>query len=245
MTGSNTQMPTSANHGERQGAMPAPVIKINPKVSPPCSNRLRSNLFNKLGIVDVPMPPLASPTSTTGNKKTVLGPNVKIIKAPLKRDDGPDPLFNKQNFLLETLGSLFRAGSPSSVTSIVDDSSTVSSATRRNLTFDEEVSVVHIPRRDQYSKRIQEHLWNSAETLQTAVMRNTVEYAADGWKWQDVREEDQHFQCPESGELIHPVHQEIARLIREEQGLPKDTPVWTPFLKQAPLGAVPSTSEAA
>ena len=196
---------------------------------------------------------MSSSAAPVATHKSILGP-VKVLKAPLKRDEGPDPLKRGPPIsLLGSLGSFFRPSSPSSSMSIStastrtmdsDDASLTSSSIerRRGLTFDEEVSVVHIPRREQYSKRIQEHLWHSAELLQNIVMRNTIEYAADGWKWENVREEDQHMLCPESGGLIHPVHQEIAKLIRQEQGLPEDAPVWTPFLKAAPLGPTCATN---
>jgi hypothetical protein len=92
---------------------------------------------------------------------------------------------------------------------------------RRNLTFNETVSVVHIPRRDEYSKRIQSHLWHTSNSLQENIMRNTIEFAAEGWDWQSVLEEDDYIPCPESGELIHPVHCEIARLLRQQRGLPE------------------------
>lgn len=237
------------------------TLKIPPKVSPPCSKRLRSDLLIKLGIVDSRSQAGAIncklPISTSvKSQKTILGPNIKIIKAPLKQDLGPDlkkNQFSVSSSLFVTLGSFFRVGSPSSVCTTAtmdsDDASAFSSCSasehrRRSLTFDEQVSVVEIPRREQYSKRIQEHMWNSAEVLQSNVMRNTIEYAADGWNWEAVCEEDQHIVCRESGELIHPVHQEIARLIRQEQGLPEDTPVWTPFLMQAPLGTCTSASPA-
>lgn len=225
----------------------APIRKTAPKVSPPCSKRLRSDLLNKLGIVDERSQarlalPLNASDSPKKAEKTVLGP-IKIVKAPLKKDEGPDPMPTKvpPNFLV-ALGSFFRVGSSDAGTSATaesDDTSTLSSASERHrsLTFDEEVSVVHIPRRDQYSSRIQQHLWNDPETLRANAMRNTIEYSADGWKWQDVREEEEHVVCSESGELIHPVHEEIARMIRQEQGLPADVPVWTPFLKQAPIGS--------
>lgn len=76
---------------------------------------------------------------------------------------------------------------------------------------------------------MQQHLWHAREDLQASIMRNTVEYAADGWAWQQVREEEDHLFIGD-GQYIHPVHEEIARLIRREQGLPDNVPVATPFL---------------
>jgi hypothetical protein len=202
------------------------------------SKRLRSDLLNKLGIV----PETKSTQGGSNQRASVLGP-IKVVKAPLKGLDEEDPKVRVT--ILDTLGSFFKVGSPSSDSTTLatedDLSSSCSSLDsparqRRCLTFNEQVSVVTIPRRDQYSNRIQQHLWHAPEQLQTAVQRATIEFAADGWRWQDVRTDQQHIVCPISGQLIHPVHFEIARLIRIEQGLPQDAPVWTPFIKEAPIG---------
>jgi hypothetical protein len=237
-----------------EGPAMASPRKTAQRVSPPCSKRLRSDLLNKLGIVDGRSRALLTlPLNTSGPlkapEKTLLGP-IKIVKAPLKKDEGPDPNPKAPPSFFVALGSFFRVGSPSSEATTAtagmesDDASSISSSSERhrNLTFDEEVSVVHIPRREQYSNRIQQHLWHSPEILHANVMRNTIEYSADGWKWQDVREEEDHVVCCESGELIHPVHEEIARMIRHEQGLPPNVPVWTPFLKEAPIGTCSASS---
>merc|ERR1719223_1398489 len=38
------------------------------------------------------------------------------------------------------------------------------------------------------------------------VMPNAVEFAAEGWDWRSVTEDDGMFVCTVSGELVHPVH---------------------------------------
>jgi hypothetical protein len=251
-------MSNSSNNSNNKSAMEPSTIpsqRQTPGTVPRArvsSKRLRSDLFNKLGIV-----PESAPASSYSNPRaSVLGP-IKVVKAPLKGlgDDNEKKAPRSGNNLLDTLGSFFKVGSPSadSITTLAttDDSSSCASSLdgsvsspqrRRCLTFHEEVSVVTIPRRDQYSNRIQQHLWHAPEQLQTAVQRATIEFAADGWQWEQVRTDQQHIVCPISGQLIHPVHFEIARLIRIEQGLPLDAPVWTPFIKEAPLGV--TTAEA-
>mgnify|MGYP000210735395 CR=1 FL=1 len=235
------------------------TVMTTPKLSPPCSDRIRAGLLNKLGIVDQRSPPpmalpplpvgvISSASDSTGVNRghSILGP-VKVIKAPLKGSSEPANS-NGDSGLLGTLSSfIFKAGtSPTSsssdedtartsITSASSSSSAPSSPSqsqqqRPSLTFHEEVSVIHIPTRKDYSSRMQQHLWHSRETLRQAVLRNTVEYAADGWDWQAVCEEEHHYKCPNSGELIHPVHEEIAKLIRKEQGLPDDAPISTPYL---------------
>ena len=208
------------------------------KLSPPSAKRLRSDLLNKLGIVDERL--LVPPVSKF--EKSVLGPRVRILKAPLKTDDDRGSISKKTKSaqkgiaepgLLGTLGSLFKVGSlPNNAVTRsspmdIEDASTNNEDEKddstRRLTFNETVSVVHIPRRDEYSERIQNHLWHSSDTLKENIIRNAVEFAADGWDWKKVLEEKDHIPCPESGELIHPVHCEIARLIRHRRGFPQET----------------------
>ena len=237
---------TSAIQIQRQQSLPT-------KISPRSSKRLRSGLLNKLGMQQHDK----IPPKRASRQLSILGPAAtKIIKAPLKGSYCEDPPRLSSALdagLLGALGSLFSVGSPSSIASTasitdddsVCDQSSLSSSSltpsptttaaaagrRRCLTFDEEVSIVSIPRREQYSNRMQQHLWHPTELLQVNIMRNTIEYAADGWSWQQVREEEDHIYCAGNGEYIHPVHKEIARLIRREQGLPEGAPVPTPFLK--------------
>ena len=193
-------------------------------------------------------------TSRQPHTKSILGhAATKITKAPLKgissEEEAPQNSSSKALFDLKFLGALglpvFQVGAPASATD--DDTSSLSSSarysigstslSRRRLSFDEEVAIVTIPRREQYSNRMQEQLWHNKEDLEASIRRNTVEYAADGWIWQQVREEDDHLFVAggngvrDDGEYIHPVHGEIARLIRREQGLPDNVPVSTPFLQ--------------
>lgn len=233
------------------------------RLSPRSSKRLRAGLLNKLGIApqDKLNDTAATEIKKVDSRLSVLGAAAtNVLKEPLKGNNEPLPGKSSltQKGFLGALGAFFTSASPSSsdlMMKILDDSSerssfssapstttesTSSTATsaggrRRSLTFDEEVHIVSIPRRDQYSNRMQQHLWHPAEDLQANIMRNTVEFAADGWKWQQVREEEDHFDCAGNGELIHPVHVEIARLIRHEQGLPEGVPVATPFLKDMAL----------
>mmetsp|Transcript_6106 Transcript_6106/g.8813 ORF Transcript_6106/g.8813 Transcript_6106/m.8813 type:complete len:299 (+) Transcript_6106:280-1176(+) len=77
---------------------------------------------------------------------------------------------------------------------------------RRKVTLDNEVSVVPIPMRCEYSDRTKERLWSNATELYQNAARNSIEFASEGWDWRTVAEDEQMILCQVSGELIHPIH---------------------------------------
>ena len=80
------------------------------------------------------------------------------------------------------------------------------SCTSRKLKFNEQVEVCLIPKKEEYSKRIRVHLWNSPEEMAANAHRNTLEFAAEGWDWRNVMEDENMYRCLATNELIHPVH---------------------------------------
>jgi hypothetical protein len=88
-----------------------------------------------------------------------------------------------------------------------DETSTSSKKGRnRLLSFNDEVTVVPIPKKEEYSKRIRGRLWVNAQELQSQVARNTVEFAHEGWDWKKAYEDEHMYVCAVTGEKVHPVH---------------------------------------
>lgn len=77
---------------------------------------------------------------------------------------------------------------------------------KRSVRFDTEVRVMDIPSHSEYSKFMKQLIWNSPRDIQQNARRNRREFAAEGWNWRNVLEEDQMYLDRLSQEFIHPVH---------------------------------------
>lgn len=75
---------------------------------------------------------------------------------------------------------------------------------KRNVRFNDMVEVRYVPMHTEYSGRVRQKYWNSAEELWDMAARNSLEFAAEGFDWTKVVE-DQDL-IPWGEDRIHPVH---------------------------------------
>lgn len=86
---------------------------------------------------------------------------------------------------------------------------------KTRIAFQEDVEVMPIPTRYEYSDRIKSRIWSNRHELQENAERNALEFASEGWNWRNVTEDDGMYICSQSGELVHPIH--LKHLVEEEE----------------------------
>mmetsp|Transcript_3021 Transcript_3021/g.4613 ORF Transcript_3021/g.4613 Transcript_3021/m.4613 type:complete len:266 (-) Transcript_3021:212-1009(-) len=77
---------------------------------------------------------------------------------------------------------------------------------KRSICFSNKVSVLPIPLHSDYSRRLRTRLWSGRHEIKQNAARNTIEFAAEGWDWRTVTEDEKMYVCALSGQLVHPVH---------------------------------------
>lgn len=77
-----------------------------------------------------------------------------------------------------------------------------------SVRFNTVVSGVKIPSRNQYSRRIKRTLWRDRYELSEMVERNTTEFHAENYDWEQVVLDDDMYVDATSGERVHPCHVE-------------------------------------
>lgn len=77
---------------------------------------------------------------------------------------------------------------------------------RRKVSLNHQVAVVPIPMRGEYPDPVRARLWSTASELYENAVRNSVEYASEGWNWRAAVEDESMIVDNNSGDLIHPIH---------------------------------------
>ena len=82
-------------------------------------------------------------------------------------------------------------------------------------TIDPVSSTFLIPSKDCYDLSEKLAMWSSLTSLEANAIRNKIEYAYDGWTFENATEENGMYYHPETGNYIHPVH--FCRTSRQER----------------------------
>ena len=106
---------------------------------------------------------------------------------------------------LASLGNLTLLSQESALSHTSSNSASKKLKSKRRVSLHNDVAVVPIPSRTDYTNLVKERLWSSATELYQNAARNSLEFAAEGWNWRNVTD-DEHMIVAPSGERIHPIH---------------------------------------
>mmetsp|Transcript_115598 Transcript_115598/g.323239 ORF Transcript_115598/g.323239 Transcript_115598/m.323239 type:complete len:214 (-) Transcript_115598:147-788(-) len=157
------------------------------------SQEIRSRLLHRLGIHDV-SGALAQPMSAAQHRRVRILRGMGVGHTTFASP--PDG-----SAMRSPLGGVIPSKEP------LKDQATIPTSVEQKQTriaFVDEVDVVPIPTRHEYSDRIKSRIWSNRYELQENAERNAVEFAAEGWNWRNVTEDEGMYICSASGELVHP-----------------------------------------
>ena len=185
--------------------------------SPRKGNEVRSRLLNNLGVFKPPSGSTLSMSPTDpaiARKINILRgmglggmiPPQPLQVSPHQPTIDTGDIVSKLSLTALTMEPLkYKKDTLQAQQSMVVESSE-SKKRRNHIQFNDDVSVVPIPMRSEYSERVRARLWSDRYEIHDMASRNALEFAAEGWDWRSVIEDDGMFVCTASGELIHPVH---------------------------------------
>mmetsp|Transcript_5719 Transcript_5719/g.10100 ORF Transcript_5719/g.10100 Transcript_5719/m.10100 type:complete len:248 (-) Transcript_5719:130-873(-) len=173
---------------------------------------IRSRLLNKLGIFDKASTPAGSSMedppvdpALTRRIRILRGMGMGGISRPSQRllTTGSNPADGSGQGVRSRLGTEVTLKES---LKMAPEPKRAGSKKSSKISFSEDVSVVPIPMRSEYSDRIRSRIWSNRYEINENAQRNAVEFAAEGWSWRSVTDDDGMFVCSVSGELVHPVH---------------------------------------
>mmetsp|Transcript_9334 Transcript_9334/g.13604 ORF Transcript_9334/g.13604 Transcript_9334/m.13604 type:complete len:261 (+) Transcript_9334:417-1199(+) len=163
----------------------------------------KRRLNDSISIRTVSVSPSAENTS---DGEVALKDNLttNILKTNILNDktESCRSLSHSQNEDLENCNPLY------SVADIVADKGmTREHRIRKSMvTFQCTQSVIPIPELSEYSEGERMRVWGDPDEVYSNKERNKIEFAAEGWNWRNVIEEDEMIMNPKTGDKIHPVH---------------------------------------
>ncbi|KAL3934577.1 MAG: hypothetical protein SGARI_003326 [Bacillariaceae sp.] len=183
------------------------------------SQEIRSRLLSRLGIYDNSgiSSPQAQPMTAAQHRRVRIlrgmgvgyttfksPPDGSAVRKPLNGVvPSKEPLKVHSEDSMEEETKEMTDNNNSIATAASDDDDSKKKKTTR-IAFQNEVDVLPIPTRHEYSDRIKSRIWSNRHELQENAERNAVEFAAEGWNWRTVTEDEGMYICSASGELVHP-----------------------------------------
>lgn len=197
------------------------------------NNEIRSRLLNKLGI-------FGGPSATTAKSPAIWRRNrvVAVSEGVHHVDHGARKVScrpNLKDIVPFRVPLKYSTGDAVSLPNKVKKK--VQRKEKRCIVFNNDVSVVPIPMRNEYSSRVRHRLWSNRFEIHENAARNSLEFLAEGCNWRTVTEDEGMYVCSASGELIHPVHCQVYYVQQQQQQVGRaqeHPPSFSPLTRGAP-----------
>jgi len=164
---------------------------MNPKAATN-NNPIKYKFFRSLGIRNTPSLERPHQNEILSSRRLLVSSN---HQEKLKYNQRDDDSHRRRRRIL-TQGA--RKQSPKSIAK--------KGSPKKRISFDNNVTVMPIPQRSEYSNRIASRIWSRRDELIENMERNSIEFASEGWDWRSAMEDENMLVNIQTGELIHPVH---------------------------------------